>query len=336
MVVFHDILPHDNAPDCEVDRFWKELEAEKAEIVSPSELGWGGGPARSRSTGASSDRSVTWRSHADGAWSARTDAATVREVKVVILAGGFGTRISEESAIRPKPMVEIGGRPILWHIMKIYASHGVDEFVICAGYRGYMIKEYFANYFLHMADVTIDLRTNAMTTHSSAAEPWKVTVVDTGDETMTGGRLKRIREFVGGETFCMTYGDCVSNVDIGDLAAYHARLGVLATLTAIQPPGRFGALGLHDGEEKIASFHEKPSGDGGWVNGGFFVLEPAALDYIDGDASIWEREPLERLARDGQLAAYRHAGYWQNMDTLRDKAILEQQWASEEPPWKTW
>jgi glucose-1-phosphate cytidylyltransferase len=257
-------------------------------------------------------------------------------MKAVILAGGFGSRISEESAIRPKPMVEIGGRPIPWHIMKIYASHGVNEFVICVGYKGYMIKEYFANYFLHMADVTIDLETNEMTTHASAAEPWKVTIVDTGDDTMTGGRLKRVRDFVGDEAFCMTYGDCVSDIDIGELTAFHRRLGVLTTVTAIQPPGRFGALALREGEEKVPSFLEKPLGDGGWVNGGFFVLEPAALDYIDGDDTIWEREPLERLARDGLLAAYRHAGSWQNMDTLRDKMVLEQQWSSEAPPWKTW
>ena len=257
-------------------------------------------------------------------------------MKAVILAGGFGTRISEESTVRPKPMVEIGGKPILWHIMKIYASHGVRDFVICAGYRGYMIKEYFANYFLHMADVTFDLETNEMTTHTTAAEPWRVTIVDTGENTMTGGRLKRVRDFVGGEAFCMTYGDCVSDIDIGALADFHRSQGVLTTVTAIQPPGRFGALGLREGTDKVAAFHEKPVGDGGWVNGGFFVLEPAALDYIDGDDTIWEREPLERLAHDGMLAAYRHAGYWQNMDTLRDKMILEQQWSSEAPPWKTW
>ncbi len=257
-------------------------------------------------------------------------------MKAVILAGGFGTRISEESAIRPKQMVEIGGKPILCHILKIYSSHGVNEFVICAGYRGDLIKEYFANYFLHTADVTFDLETNSMTTHTSAAEPWKVTIVDTGADTMTGGRLKRVRDHIGDDTFCMTYGDCVSNIDIRDLIDLHHRLEVLATVTAIQPPGRFGALAVPEGEEKVASFKEKPTGDGGWVNGGFFVVEPRVLDYIDGDRTIWEREPLERLAGEGKLAAYRHFGYWQNMDTLRDKMVLEEQWASDAPPWKVW
>jgi glucose-1-phosphate cytidylyltransferase len=257
-------------------------------------------------------------------------------VKAVILAGGLGTRISEESTIRPKPMVEIGGRPMIWHIMKIYASHGIDDFIICAGYRGYMIKEYFANYFLHESDITVDIAKNSITTLSTTAEPWQVTIVDTGADTMTGGRIRRVAEYVGDETFCMTYGDCVSSVDVGELIAFHRTQGALATLTAIQPPGRFGALALADESATIGSFEEKPAGDRSWVNGGFFVLEPQVFDYIDGDATIWEREPLQRLATDGRLAAYRHAGYWQNMDTLRDKVVLENQWASGEAPWKTW
>jgi glucose-1-phosphate cytidylyltransferase len=257
-------------------------------------------------------------------------------VKAVILAGGLGTRISEESTIRPKPMVEIGGRPILWHIMKIYASHGIDEFIICVGYRGYMIKEYFANYFLHMSDVTVDLAKNTVITHVTSAEPWEVTIVDTGDNTMTGGRIKRVADYIGDETFCLTYGDCVSRVDIGALIAFHREVGALATVTAIQPPGRFGALALTDAEPWIHAFEEKPSGDRSWVNGGFFVVEPEVLGYIPGDDTIWERGPLERLSRERRLAAYRHAGYWQNMDTLRDKVVLEEQWASKAPPWKTW
>jgi glucose-1-phosphate cytidylyltransferase len=255
-------------------------------------------------------------------------------VKAVILAGGFGTRISEESAVRPKPMVEIGGKPILWHIMKIYAAHGIDEFVICAGYRGNLIKQYFANYFLEASDVTVDLATNAIEAHATTAEPWKVTIVDTGDQTMTGGRLKRVAPFLDDATFCLTYGDCVSDVDIGALVGHHRELGAVATLTAIQPPGRFGALELE--ENQIAQFMEKPRGDGGWVNGGFFVVEPAALEYVAGDETVWEGEPLQRLAHEGKLAAYRHDGYWQNMDTLRDRMVLEEQWASGDPPWKVW
>ena len=257
-------------------------------------------------------------------------------MKAVILAGGFGTRLSEETTIRPKPMVEIGGRPIIWHIMKIYSAHGINDFVIAAGYKGYLIKEYFANYFLHMADVTIDLAENQLTTHASAAEPWRVTIVETGDNTMTGGRIKRLRDYVGDETFCMTYGDCLARIDITRLVEFHRKHEVHATLTAIQPPGRFGALSLHEDEPKVESFHEKPSGDGGWVNGGFFVLGPQVLDYIDGDSTVWEREPLERLSKDGKLAAYRHEGYWQNMDSLRDKIVLEEQWASGTAPWKAW
>ena len=258
-------------------------------------------------------------------------------MKLIVLAGGYGTRISEESAVRPKPMVEIGGKPILWHIMKLYDAHGVSEFVIAAGYKGYLIKEYFANYFLHTADVTIDLRKNAIEAHASAAEPWKVTIVDTGDGTMTGGRLKRLRDYLGDETFCLTYGDCVSDLDVTRQVAFHKERGALATVTAIQPPGRFGVLTLKPGEDEVvAGFLEKPRGDGGWVNGGFFVVEPSVLDYIEGDDTVWEREPLEGLAHEGRLAAYKHAGYWQNMDTLRDKMVLEEQWASGAPPWKVW
>jgi glucose-1-phosphate cytidylyltransferase len=257
-------------------------------------------------------------------------------VKAVILAGGYGTRISEESTVRPKPMVEIGDRPILWHIMKIYSAHGVNEFVVAAGYRGYLIKEYFANYFLHMSDVTIDIAKNELSTHASAAEPWRITIVDTGDGTMTGGRVKRLRDYIGDEAFCLTYGDCAADIDIGRLVEFHRQEGALATLTAVQPPGRFGVLTLDEGQTKIASFLEKPAGEGGWVNGGFFVVEPQVLDYIEGDETIWEREPMERLASEGKLAAYRHEGFWHPMDTLRDKMVLEQLWASGEAPWKIW
>ena len=257
-------------------------------------------------------------------------------MKVVILAGGYGTRISEESAVRPKPMVEIGGKPILWHIMKIYAAHGHSEFVICAGYKSYMIKEYFAGYFLRSSDVTFDLAQNSFEAHGSEVEPWRVTVVDTGDATMTGGRLRRAREHLGDETFCLTYGDCVADVDITALVGFHRDHDVLATVTAVQPPGRFGALSLGHDENKIEEFVEKPSGDGGWVNGGFFVCEPRVLDYVESDATVWEREPLEGLARDDQLVAYRHHGYWQPMDTLRDKTVLEERWAADDAPWKTW
>jgi glucose-1-phosphate cytidylyltransferase len=257
-------------------------------------------------------------------------------MKAVILAGGYGTRISEESAVRPKPMVEIGGKPILWHIMKIYSAYGVNDFVIAAGYRGYLIKEYFANYFLHATDVRVDLRTRNIEALSTSVEPWTVTVVDTGDGTMTGGRLKRIREYIGDETFCLTYGDCVSDIDITREIEFHREAGAVGTVAAIQPPGRFGALTLRPGADEIVGFLEKPVGDGGWVNGGFFVFEPQLLDYIEDDQTALEREPLENLAHEGKLAAYRHNGYWQNMDTLRDKAILEEQWASGSPPWKIW
>ena len=257
-------------------------------------------------------------------------------MKAVILAGGFGTRISEESAVRPKPMVEIGGRPIIWHIMKIYAAHGIVDFVIAAGYKGYMIKEYFANYFLHSADVTFDLGRNEMVTHTSTAEPWRVTIIDTGEKTMTGGRLKRLAQHLDDGTFCMTYGDCVSDVDLTKLVEFHQEQGTLATMTAVQPPGRFGALTLHENETRIDTFHEKPHGDGAWVNGGFFVLEPGALAAIADDATVWEREPLEEMAQQGNLAAYRHTGFWQPMDTLRDRMVLEQLWESGEPPWRVW
>ena len=255
-------------------------------------------------------------------------------MKAVILAGGLGTRISEETGVRPKPMIEIGGRPVLWHIMKIYASHGINDFVICCGYKGYLIKEYFANYFLHMSDVTFDMEHNRMEVHSRHAEPWRVTLVDTGEHTQTGGRLKRVASYLQGERFCFTYGDGVANVDIRAQITFHDSSRTLATVCAVQPPGRFGALDL-DGQ-RITSFTEKPQGDGTWVNGGFFVLEPQVLDYIAGDDDVWERGPLERLAQEGQLSAYRHAGFWQPMDTLRDKIKLEQLWETGAPPWKTW
>lgn len=257
-------------------------------------------------------------------------------MKAVILAGGYGTRISEESAIRPKPMVEIGGKPILWHILKIYSAYGINEFIICCGYKGHMIKEYFANYFLHMSDVTFDLKNNKMQVHSNGVEPWQVTLVDTGDGTMTGGRLRRVKDYIGHETFCFTYGDGVGNIDIGRLIAFHREQKTLATLTAVQPPGRFGAFSLHHDQRKIATFKEKPHGDGAWINGGFFVLEPAVMDYITGDATVWEREPLEKLAQDGMVSAYKHYGFWQPMDTLRDKNLLEELWQSGQAPWKVW
>jgi glucose-1-phosphate cytidylyltransferase len=257
-------------------------------------------------------------------------------VKAVILAGGYGTRISEESAVRPKPMVEIGGMPIIWHIMKIYSAHGINEFVVCAGYKGHMLKEYFASYFMQHSDVTFELSDNRMTTHRSHVEPWTVTVVDTGEGTMTGGRLKRARNYIGDETFCMTYGDCLAAIDVTALIDFHRSAGVSVTLTAIQPPGRFGALILSPEDDRIDRFHEKPEGDGGWVNGGFFVVEPPALDYVAGDDIVWELEPLETLSSEGKVAAYRHSGYWQNMDSLRDKMVLEEQWASGAPGWKVW
>ncbi len=257
-------------------------------------------------------------------------------MKVVILAGGYGTRISEESSVRPKPMVEIGGRPILWHIMKIYASHGINDFIICCGYKGYAIKEYFANYYLHASDVTFDMRNNDMVIHNNTAEPWRVTLVDTGENSMTGGRLKRVKNYLDDETFCLTYGDGVSDVNIRDSIKFHKEKKTLATLTAAQPPGRFGAFSLAQNNSNIQTFKEKPEGDGAWVNCGFFVLEPKVIDYIDEDKTVWEREPLENLAQDGQLNAYRHHGFWQPMDSLRDKHVLEDLWSSNTPPWKVW
>jgi glucose-1-phosphate cytidylyltransferase len=255
-------------------------------------------------------------------------------MKAVILAGGTGTRLSEETAVRPKPMAEIGGNPILWHIMKIYSSYGIHDFVICLGYKGYMIKEYFAHYFLHRSDVTIDIAGNKLDIHSNYSEPWRVTLVDTGPASMTGGRLKRVQQYVGDETFCFTYGDGVSDVNIRELINFHKNHGLKATLTAVDPPGRFGALEL--GGSRVMRFKEKPQGEDSWVNGGFFVLEPDVFDLIDGDATIWEQEPLEKLASSGQLAAYRHQGFWHPMDTLRDKAVLEELWSSSQAPWKVW
>ncbi|HEY9297270.1 glucose-1-phosphate cytidylyltransferase [Microcoleus sp. FACHB-SPT15] len=257
-------------------------------------------------------------------------------MKAVILAGGLGTRISEETSVRPKPMVEVGGKPILWHIMKIYSAHGIDEFIICCGYKGYVIKEYFANYFLHMSDVTFDMRFNQMNVHSGYAEPWKVTLVDTGENTMTGGRLKRVKEHVGKDTFCFTYGDGVSAVNIKELLDFHKEQKTLATLTATRPAGRFGALALGEDDNKIASFREKQDGDGAWINGGYFVLEPEVIDYIADDETVWEKEPLEKLAESNQLSAYKHSGFWQPMDTLRDKNYLEDLWKSGKAPWKVW
>lgn len=256
-------------------------------------------------------------------------------MKAVILAGGLGTRLSEETSVRPKPMVEIGGKPILWHIMKIYSTHGVREFVICLGYKGYLIKEYFANYFLHMSDVTIDMEHNRVEVHNNSAEPWRVTLVDTGDNTMTGGRLLRVREYVKDEeAFCLTYGDGVGDVDVGEAVRFHKAHGALATLTGVQPPGRFGALEME--KDRLVSFQEKPFGDGGWINGGFFVLSPKVIDYISDDTTIWERGPLENLATAGQIMVYRHSGFWQPMDTLRDKTHLEDLWQSGKAPWKVW
>jgi glucose-1-phosphate cytidylyltransferase len=257
-------------------------------------------------------------------------------MKAVILAGGLGTRLSEETTIKPKPMVEVGGHPILWHIMKTYSAHGIHEFIICCGYKGYVIKEYFANYFLRMSDVTFDMRSNQMDVHSGNAEPWRVTLVDTGENTLTGGRLKRVREHIGNETFCFTYGDGVSDVNITEVIQFHQKQGVLATMTAVQPPGRFGAIALHQGESLIHTFHEKPEGDGAWINGGYFVLEPKVIDYITDDTTTWEQEPLQKLAHTNQLSAYRHSGFWQPMDTLRDKHNLEELWKAGKAPWKVW
>lgn len=256
-------------------------------------------------------------------------------MKVVILAGGMGTRLSEETDLKPKPMVEIGDKPILWHIMKLYSHYGFNDFILCLGYKSYMIKEYFSNYFLHQADVTIDMQSNKMEVHHQKAEPWKITMVDTGLNTMTGGRIKRIEKYVGGKTFMLTYGDGVADVEIKKLLAFHKKSSRRATVTAVQPSGRFGALDI-EGGDRVTSFYEKPHGDGAWVNGGFFVLEPEIFGCIDGDSSIWEREPLQRIAKDDQLAAYKHSGFWKCMDTLRDKAELERLWQGGKAPWKVW
>ncbi len=255
-------------------------------------------------------------------------------MKAVILAGGLGTRISEETHLKPKPMVEIGGRPILWHVMKIYAAHGISDFVICAGYKGYVIKEYFANYFLHMSDVTFDMEKNRMEVHQRRSEPWRVTIVDTGDATMTGGRLRRVKDYLNDETFCFTYGDGVGDVDITNAIAFHRQEKRAATLTGVQPPGRYGVLEIED--SRVVNFQEKPDGDGAWINGGFFVLEPKVIDYIGGDSTVWERSPMERLAAEGQMGVYKHQGFWQPMDTLREKTYLEDLWASGKAPWKVW
>jgi glucose-1-phosphate cytidylyltransferase len=258
-----------------------------------------------------------------------------RSMKAVILAGGLGTRLSEETTIRPKPMVEIGGKPILWHILKSYSAHGINDFVICCGYKGYVIKEFFANYFLHTSDVTFDMQYNTMQVHERHAEPWKVTLVDTGDSTMTGGRLKRVRKYVeGDEAFCFTYGDGVADVDIAASIRFHREHGHLGTMTAVQPPGRFGSIDM-DGA-RITAFKEKPQGDGNWINGGYFVLSPKVIDYIDGDTTIWEKDPMETLAAAGQMHAFLHHGFWQPMDTLRDKETLVSLWGGGRAPWALW
>jgi len=257
-------------------------------------------------------------------------------MKTVILAGGFGTRLAEETGVRPKPMVEIGDKPILWHIMKIYSAHGLNDFIICLGYKGHIIKEYFSKYLLYRSDVTFNLRNNNMHIHKNETEPWKVTLVDTGKKSMTGGRIKRVTDYIGEETFCLTYGDGVTNLNINELIQFHRKQKVLATLTAVQSPGRFGAFKLNENQNKISAFKEKPKGDGAWINGGFFVLEPGVMDYIDDDLTVWEQEPMEKLAKDGELCAYRHYGFWQNMDSLRDKMYLEELWARENPAWKIW
>ena len=256
-------------------------------------------------------------------------------MKAVILAGGLGTRISEETHLKPKPMIEIAGRPLLWHLMKIYSSHGINDFVICCGYKGYLVKEYFANYFLHMSDITFDMKSNKMHVHQKKAEPWQVTLIDTGEETLTGGRLKRVKDYIHeDEEFCFTYGDGLSNVNIKKLIDFHQSKGKLATITAVQPPGRYGSLDIKD--DLVGQFIEKPKGDGGWINGGSFVLSSKCLDYIDGDQTSWEAEPLEGLARDSELAAFIHKGFWQPMDTLREKNLLEDLWESGKAPWKNW
>lgn len=257
-------------------------------------------------------------------------------MKAVILAGGLGTRLSEETSVRPKPMVEIGGMPILWHIMKIYSSHGINDFIVCCGYKGHVIKEFFSTYVMRTSSVTYNMAENSMVVHDQVTEPWKVTLVDTGESTLTGGRLKRVKDFIGDETFCFTYGDGVSDIDVTSLVAFHKQHGMKATLTAVQPPGRFGAIVLGENETQINSFHEKPSGDGAWINGGYFVLEPSVIDYITDDTTTWEQEPLQNLASDGELSAYKHDGFWQPMDTLRDKNYLEGMLQKGKAPWKVW
>lgn len=257
-------------------------------------------------------------------------------MKAVILAGGLGTRIAEETSLRPKPMVEIGGKPILWHIMKIFSAHDINEFIVCCGYKGYVIKEYFANYFLHMSDFRFDIHENKMQVLNSEAERWKVTVIDTGEQTMTGGRLKRVAHYIGDERFCLTYGDGVGDINITKLIEVHKEQSTVATMTAVQPPGRFGAFSLTHGQTQVPSFREKPQGDGAWVNGGFFVLEPRVFEYITDDSTVWEQEPLQNLAKDGELSAYRHYGFWRPMDTLQDKNVLEEQWKAGKAPWKVW
>ena len=257
-------------------------------------------------------------------------------MKVVILAGGYGSRLNEETRVKPKPMVEIGNRPILWHIMKIYSAYGLNDFIICLGYKGEMIKRYFADYFVNHSDVTFDLQNQKIQVHHSEIEPWRVTLVDTGEQTMTGGRIKRIRDYVENDTFCLTYGDGVGNINLTELIEFHRDQKTLATLTAVQPPGRFGAFSLEESEIKIRDFREKGTQKAAWINGGFFVLEPAIFEYINTDGTIWEQEPMQSLSQDGMLAAYRHTGYWQNMDTLRDAQVLEDQWRSGNPPWKIW
>jgi len=257
-------------------------------------------------------------------------------MKAVILAGGLGTRLTEETTVRPKPMVAIGEQPILWHVLKTYSHYGITDFIVCAGYKGHMISEWFANYRLRTADVTFDFSDHSVNYHEDSAEKWKVSVVHTGEETMTGGRLLRVRDYIGDETFCFTYGDGVADINITDLIDFHRTEGREATMTVVQPAGRFGAVTLHPGQTEVESFMEKPRGDGAWINGGFFVLEPSAIDRIEGDSMVWEQEPMRSLAHDGQLSAYRHEGFWQPMDTLRDKVLLESLWDSGEPPWKVW
>ncbi len=257
-------------------------------------------------------------------------------MKAVILAGGLGTRISEETSIKPKPMVEIGNMPVLWHIMKIYSYHGINDFIICCGYKSHIIKEFFSSYVARTSDVTFDMKKNTIEIHKGITENWKVTLVETGADTMTGGRLKRVREYIGDKTFCLTYGDGVSDVDITSLVKFHKKEALQATLTAVQPPGRFGAIVLGKNENRIKSFHEKPSGDGAWINGGYFVLEPEVIDYIDGDSTTWEQEPLQKLAQQGQLNAFKHDGFWQPMDTLRDKNLLDKLVENGNAPWVKW